>query len=147
MVKTLSEYKSELLFISICFLALLLDQITKYLAVYYNPEWDLKILLVHLIKNSGAGFGILKNQTSILAAVSFIVALAIIIWYRRIPKEKAPQILTALFLGGVVGNLIDRLVRNYVVDFLDFRFWPAFNIADMAISISVIGLIIYLWKK
>ena len=60
---------------------------------------------------------------------------------------KYAQYLFALFLGGVIGNLIDRAFRGYVIDFISFKFWPAFNIADACISIAVIGLIIYFWKK
>ena len=65
----------------------------------------------------------------------------------KIPKEKITQALFGLFLGGVAGNLIDRILRQYVVDFIDVGFWPVFNIADMAISVSVIGLVLYFWKK
>jgi signal peptidase II len=49
----------------------------------------------------------------------------------------------SLFLAGTVGNLLDRLILRYVIDFIDFGFWPAFNIADSAISIAAVGLIIF----
>jgi len=65
-------------------------------------------------------------------------------YYKRIPQKY--HIFVALILGGTIGNLIDRLFRGFVVDFIDFSFWPAFNIADMAISIGAIFLIILLIK-
>ena len=100
-----------------------------------------------MIKNMGAGFGILQGKTFFLGIVSLVVAVTIISYYPRIPKEKIPQILFALFLGGVIGNLIDRFLRGYVIDFINFSFWPAFNIADSALTISVVGLVWYYWKK
>ena len=52
-----------------------------------------------------------------------------------------------LFLGGVVGNMFDRLIRGRVVDFIDFTYWPAFNVADAALTVSAIGLVIYFWNE
>ncbi|MEK6846425.1 MAG: signal peptidase II [Nanoarchaeota archaeon] len=55
--------------------------------------------------------------------------------------------LWALFLGGALGNLMDRWLRGFVIDFIDLKFWPVFNVADAAITVSVIGLVIYYWKR
>ena len=120
---------------------------SKFLVFKFKPNWDLAILKIQFIQNTGAGFGILKGQTFLLGIVSLIVALAVIFYYKKIPKEKLSQILFAGFLGGVIGNLIDRFFRKFVIDFINFGFWPAFNIADACISVSVIGLIIVFWKK
>ena len=57
------------------------------------------------------------------------------------------QLSVGLLLGGTIGNLIDRLDYGAVIDFIDFRIWPVFNIADSAVTISVVLLIILLWKK
>jgi signal peptidase II len=133
------------LFFLVTFIVLIIDQITKYLTITFNPNYTLGFISIHLIKNTGAGFGILQGQTIILGIISLVVALAIIFSYKKLPTEKNPQILYALFLGGVIGNLIDRFFRRFVIDFIDFSFWPAFNIADAAITVSVIGLIIYYW--
>ena len=62
-------------------------------------------------------------------------------------KETLLQVLVGFVLGGTIGNLIDRLAYGYVIDFLDFRIWPIFNFADSFVTIGVIGLIIYLWRK
>ena len=132
---------------TITLIVVLLDQLTKFLIYKFKPNWDLLILKIQFIQNTGAGFGILKGQTFWLGIISLIVALGIIFSYNRIPKEKWIQVLFATFLGGVIGNLIDRFFRKFVIDFINFGFWPAFNIADACISVSVVGLVIYFWKK
>lgn len=139
--------KYGIIFLAVSLLTVLLDQLSKYVVDKVQPELGAGFLSIHFVQNTGAGFGILKGQMGILAFVSALAALAVIFFYKKIPQEKMPQILFGLFLGGVVGNLIDRVVRKYVVDFIDLAFWPVFNIADMAISVSVVGLVLYFWKK
>jgi len=134
-------------FFIIALATVVLDQILKYFVLLKNPNWQINILNIHLVYNTGAGFGILQNNTFLLSLISLLVVLAIIVFYRKISPEKLPQILFALFLGGAVGNFLDRTFRKTVIDFIDFQFWPAFNIADIAISAATIGLIIYYWKK
>jgi len=111
-----------------------LDQITKYFQI--NP-----------IKNTGAGFGILQDQTTLLIWFSIIVIGVIFFIYDKLPENKFVLVTVGFILGGTIGNLIDRIILGYVVDFIDLGFWPAFNIADSALTIGVIGLIIYYWKK
>lgn len=131
------------LFWWITVLSILVDQASKYI---FN-RFHLQILVFKVTQNTGAGFGILQQQTVLLTIISGIVALGIILFYKKIPQEKWPQILWALFLGGVWGNFIDRVFRGYVIDFIDVGFWPVFNIADAAITMSVAGLIVYYWRK
>lgn len=125
-------------------LVLLLDQITK-LAVrrYLLPGESLPILpgIFHLsyVQNPGAAFGILKYQTGFFVGIAALVVVAIVFYAPRVDPGLLSLAL-ALELGGALGNLIDRLRFGYVVDFLDFRIWPVFNVADMAIVIGV-GLI------
>lgn len=100
------------------------------------------------INNFGAGFGILQQQRFILIFISVIVIGFIFYYLDKInEKESLLQLLVGFILGGTVGNLIDRLIYGYVVDFLDFRIWPVFNVADSFVTIGVIGLIIYFWRK
>ncbi len=119
------------------------DQISKLLINYFQPTST----FFHLVQNTGAGFGILKGQTFWLALISLIVALAVIFNYKKIPPQRFPQLLWGFFLGGVIGNFIDRALRGYVIDFIDLQVWPAFNVADSAITVSVIGLIWWHWKE
>ena len=84
---------------------------------------------------------------ALFLVISLAVALAVLFYYKKIPQQKLPQFLFALFLGGVVGNLIDRFARGYVIDFLDLTFWPAFNIADSAITLGVILIVVTINKK
>ena len=145
MVKKEKKYLH--LFLEVVAVTVFLDQLTKYLISISKPEWKLSFLQIHFVQNTGAGFGLLKGQMGILAVISAVVVLAVLFLYKKIPQHKIPQALFGLFLGGVAGNLIDRVVRHYVVDFIDVGFWPVFNLADTAISVSVIGLILYFWKK
>jgi signal peptidase II len=135
------------LFSIITVIVVLLDQLSKYLVELVQPAVNLGIFSIHLIYNTGAGFGILKGQTLWLGIISLIVAVVIITFYKRIPAQNIPQVLFALLLGGVIGNGIDRIFRRMVVDFIDFLFWPAFNIADMAITVSAIGIVLLYWKE
>lgn len=139
--------KYLIIFLAVSMLIISLDQLSKYAVDKIRPEWSIGFMSIHFVHNTGAGFGILKGQMGILTFVSALAASAVIFFYKKIPQEKMPQILFGLFLGGVVGNLIDRTLRGYVIDFIDLAFWPVFNIADMAISISVIGLMLYFWRK
>ena len=134
-------------FILLSALIVFLDQLSKYLIFRSQPVFDLNFLKIHLVKNTGAGFGILQDQTFWLAIISLLAILVILFHYKKIEPEKWPQLFFALLLGGVIGNFIDRAFRGFVIDFIDFSFWPAFNIADAAISIGVIGLMIMYWKK
>lgn len=141
------EKKYLQLFVLVTLLIIFLDQITKYWVAAFRPEWKLSFLFIHFVNNTGAGFGLFKGQMAILAAISAVVLMAVIFYYDKIPQEAWTQVLFSLFLGGVAGNLIDRILRQYVVDFIDVGFWPVFNIADLAISVSVAGLVWYYWKK
>jgi signal peptidase II len=93
------------------------------------------------VQNTGAAFSILKGKTFLFTVVSSIVIVIITLVLIKLPaKHKAFGIVMALILGGAMGNFIDRLRFGYVVDFLDFRVWPVFNIADCAIVIGVLIL-------
>ncbi len=135
------------LFVWISVLMVFLDQLLKWLFLHVGIGGDFGFLRFHLVKNTGAGFGILQGHTGWLALISFLVAVVLLWSYKEIPQEKLVQIWYALFFGGVVGNLIDRTFLGFVVDFIDFGWWPAFNIADMGIVVGAIGLVVYFWKK
>jgi len=91
---------------------------------------------------------LLNNPASrwILILITIVIIGIILYYYKDLPKKYLPIISTSLILGGAIGNLIDRFLFGFVIDFIDFRIWPAFNIADSAVTIGVIGLIIYFWQ-
>jgi len=142
-----SRRKFQFWFTGISIFVVLLDQLIKFFVLKHSPSLDLELFVIHLVKNTGAGFGILQDQAFWLGLVSLTAALLLLFEYHKIDKNYWSQVLFALLLGGILGNMIDRFFRHYVVDFLDFGWWPAFNIADVCITLSIIGLIIYYWKK
>lgn len=95
------------------------------------------------MRNPGAAFGFLPNHQLIFLITTIVVVIFILFYYRRLkPHECAVKFALGLELGGAVGNLIDRLFFGRVTDFIDFRIWPVFNIADIAI---VVGLAVLGW--
>ncbi|MBU1111165.1 MAG: signal peptidase II, partial [Nanoarchaeota archaeon] len=146
MVKFL-QAKQTRVFIFITVLIILLDQLIKFLFIKYQPNWQFWFFNISFVKNTGAGFGILQDQTLLLGIISLIVVALIVYFYSKVPKQWFPQVMLALFLGGTIGNMIDRFFRNYVIDFIGTTFWPSFNLADSMISIAAVGLIIYLIKE
>jgi len=146
MVKFL-QAKQTRVFILITFIIVLLDQLTKFLFQKYQPNWQFWFFNINFVKNTGAGFGILQGQTVLLGIISLVVVGLIIYFYPKVPKQWFPQVMLALFLGGTIGNMIDRFFRSYVIDFIGTTFWPLFNLADSMISIAAVGLIIYLIRE
>ena len=128
-------------------LTLAADQATKHLvAAAFRPGDSLPLVpgVLHLtyIQNTGAAFGLFKGQQLLFIGLSLVV----IAWIARQflaarPLPAAAAWAYALVLGGAAGNLIDRLRFGYVVDFIDVRVWPVFNIGDSAITIGVAFLI------
>ena len=144
--------KNTLLIFYISILIIISDQITKflitkYMALHQSIPLIKNILHLTYIQNTGAGFGILKGSNTILIFTSLIIIGAILFNFKKITKEKSINIPIALILGGAIGNLIDRILVGHVIDFMDFRIWPAFNVADSAITIGALWLIVYFWKK
>mgnify|MGYP001589482997 CR=1 FL=1 len=139
--------------ISIAFIASILDQLTKF-AVKQNAGINGsipiigKIFHITYITNTGSAFGLFKGLNLLFILISIAVMIILIFFFKRVKKEsKAEQALFGLLLGGIIGNLADRLMLGYVIDFIDFRIWPVFNLADSLITIGVIGLIAVHWKK
>jgi signal peptidase II len=100
------------------------------------------------VNNTGAAFGIFQGQSFPLTLVGLLGICVLLLYafflYRRLPflNNKLSEVALGLILGGTIGNLIDRLRLGYVTDFIDFHFWPAFNVADSAI---VVGAIMFIY--
>lgn len=126
------------------------DQLTKLLVVRtFTPGESLPLIphVVHLtyIHNTGAAFGMLKGQQALFIGLSLVV----VGWIARELLTKPSMARTAawacgLVAGGAVGNLIDRVRLGYVIDFIDLRVWPVFNVGDSAITI---GVALLLWHS
>ena len=139
---------------SVALIVVLLDQSTKFLIrgnFQLNESVPIINNIFHLtyITNTGSAFGLFKSLNWFFMLFSIAVIVTIYYYLRNNIKEneKLIQFAVGLLLGGTIGNLADRLFYSAVTDFLDFRIWPVFNIADSAITISVVLLIILLWKK
>jgi signal peptidase II len=120
------------------------DQYTKALVLERMAPGDSFAVLGPVMSltrahNSGAFFSLFSSVPGVLTAVGVILAGAVLVWgwwaLRHQPEMVAPL---ALILGGALGNLADRLTRGEVVDFLDFHFWPVFNVADIALTLGVL---------
>ncbi|MCK4511418.1 signal peptidase II [bacterium] len=131
-----------------------LDQITKAIVVHTMQMGSSINILGSVVRltrtqNSGAAFGLFKDGRVAFIIVSAVASLAIILLRREIAKMRSrEQMSFGLILGGAVGNLVDRVRVGAVVDFLDIGVgsvrWPAFNVADSAITIGVSILAFYL---
>ena len=112
-------------------------------ATYQSIPVFAGIFHITYIENPGAAFGLFANQRLVFIVAGILVIAAACLMYRRLMSEKAIiRWGVALLLGGAVGNLIDRLRIGGVIDFLDFRIWPVFNIADIGICVGV-ALLMY----
>ena len=136
-----------------------LDQLTKYLTVQNIPlretiEWIPGVLSFTYHQNSGAAWSILEGQMLFFYIVTFIVVGVIIYYLHTYGKsDRFFAVALSLILGGALGNFIDRLYLQYVIDMvrLEFIDFPIFNIADMALTIGVALMILHLvldeWKE
>ena len=131
----------------------LLDQSTKYLArTYIQPFGSIQILpvleLVN-VQNTGAAFGIFKSLGNVFFIVVSISAIIFMFWI--ILTNREDYRFFSILAGGAMGNLIDRLMLGHVVDFIYFSvsgfYWPAFNVADSALTMGVFLMMLSLIKK
>lgn len=134
-------------------LLLVFDQWTKFLAItHLKGQADIELIpgvfSLHYLENHGAAFGILKDQQWIFLILAAIFLVAAVILYVRMPftARMLPLRFIAVFIAaGAVGNMIDRMFRHYVVDFLYFSLidFPVFNVADIYITCCAALLVIF----
>ena len=148
----------------LCFVVLVLDQASKLTVAHFlpYPYQDQLIVIDGFFRlvhwgNTGAAFNIFDDSNTMLAVIA-VLALAILYFNRNLFRIHRPagQIALGLMLGGIIGNLIDRIRVQHVIDFLYFYTYqrdgdeigfPAFNVADSAICTGVALLLIVSWKK
>ncbi len=88
--------------------------------------------------NTGAFFSLFASASGVLTVVGVLLVAVVLVWGWRAAQHQPEMVVPlALVLGGALGNVVDRLARGLVVDFLDFHFWPVFNVADIALTLGV----------
>lgn len=153
----MSSLARRALYLGVAAAITVLDQVTKAIV---DREMELHesrplidgFLSLTYVRNRGAAFGILADadlpyQAAVFSVVSLLALAAIVAYALRLPVEsRLPQGALALVTGGALGNLIDRWRHGYVIDFVDAYWrshhWPAFNVADAAISVGVVLLVL-----
>ena len=154
----LEQAKGVLPWLGLVFLIFFLDQLTKQLIVerFYLSERLIILPVFDLIyvHNEGAAFSFLSDaggwQRWFLSGVSILISLFLLAWLYRLPKtDKWLALALSLVLGGALGNVYDRLLLGYVVDFISVHYqgyrFPAFNIADSAISVGAFLLLVHMF--
>jgi signal peptidase II len=131
---------------AIALAAIAADQLTKYIvtsrlaideAVHVvGPFW------IHHVQNSGIAFGLFASATAVvILATGVAVAWMLLFFGRSGARHPVLPVALGLVIGGSLSNLLDRVRLGYVTDFLDFRYWPAFNLADTFIVVGVLVLL------
>lgn len=139
----------DIIFGSVVVFIIVLDQLTKALVraklALWEVGFDAGIFQIIHVQNTGAAFGIFKGNslTLIITSVIGVIVILILVFILRshwhFLESMWVQVAMALVMGGAIGNnLIDRIRMGYVTDFIDFKVWPAWNVADASITIGVI---------
>ncbi len=130
------------MFIIIGVIFVFIDQLIKHMVLNnYMLGHSMSViedfLYITYLKNTGIAFGLFKNNNIfMIIVISIIVILLLFFYYREKNKSLALSISVMFLVSGAIGNLIDRIIYGFIVDYINFTFWPAFNLAD---SLVVIG--------
>ncbi len=120
---------------------LLLDQVTK--TVFSSINIDFGFFAITPVTNTGMSFGLFQGNNLFFILIS-IVFIFLLFFFRK--EFKGHEVFLVMILAGAFGNLIDRIIHGHVLDFIDFKFFPVFNVADSLIFIGV-ACIIFLELK
>lgn len=151
----MTKQGSAIIWLWLAALVFVLDIATKQIAEaflnYGEPVYLLPVLDFTLLYNKGAAFSFLANeggwQRWFFTAISLVVSIVLIVWLKKLPRTQLwLPIALALILGGALGNLFDRVLFGHVIDFISVHweksYFPAFNIADSAITVGAIMMAI-----
>jgi signal peptidase II len=146
---------SRLKWLGLSLLALILDQASKLVIAssmqLYQSIPITSFFKLTYVRNTGAAFSFLSDaggwQRWFFAVLAILISIIIAVWLTRLKKQETLlAVALSLILGGAMGNLIDRLAYGYVIDFLDVYYqtwhWPAFNVADSAITLGVMLMLL-----
>lgn len=131
-------------FYLIAALIVVADQLLKYVvhgALKLGQSIPLinNVLNLTYVRNTGAAFSLFVGFSSYLVIIGLVVAAAVVYFHYKGPKTNYyMQVGLAFVLGGSLGNLVDRVFRGYVIDYIDIMIWPVFNLADIMINVGVI---------
>ena len=149
----INKIHTKLYFFSLSFLIILLDQFTKNFVFLSNKNVinkDFILFKLDLVKNYGAAFNILSGNRIFLSSISIIFSIFLIYLILRKNTLNSIDILSYCFiLGGTIGNGLDRIIRGFVIDFINLNFinFPVFNIADISINVGFIFLFYSILKN
>ena len=145
--------KTKLYFVSLSIFIVLIDQFTKYL-MFYNKKLfinrDFLLFKLDFVKNYGAAFNIFSGNRIFLSLISVIFAILLIyLILRKNTLDQFDLIAYSFILGGTIGNGIDRILKGFVIDFINLNIinFPVFNIADISINIGFIFLMYNFFKN
>ena len=149
----INKIKTRLYFLSLSIFIIIVDQILKYL-MFYNYKIlinkDFVLFRLDFVKNYGAAFNILSGSRIFLSCISIIFSILITCLILRKNKLNSLELLSYSFiLGGTIGNGLDRILRGFVIDFINLNIinFPVFNVADISINIGFIILIYNIFKN
>jgi signal peptidase II len=136
--------------IATCAAVLVADQATKQIAVAElagRSPVDLPLgFELDYVTNTGIAFGLLDDGEALVIAITLAALSLLVAWFARDPTRPGLWAPVGLLAGGALGNLADRVRDGAVIDFLDPPNWPAFNLADVAITVGVALLLLAYWR-
>lgn len=138
--------------ISLMSFVFLADQMTKKIVLQHFPLHSTRPLLDSFLyltptENRGSAFGLFQGSVPFFIASSLTAIAFMLLAARRLKMNFRAQLGFCILMGGAFGNLWDRVRHQYVVDFLDLKFWPVFNVADMAIVLGTCLLVVDFMRK
>jgi len=141
-----------MIFVIITVLLVAIDQITKLIAIKQLKDISGLIVIDNVlsltyVENKGAAFGILQNSRWVFITITIIAVIAIVLYkFHYKPKDRVLNTSLCLILSGALGNLIDRILRGFVIDMIEVTFisYPVFNLADCFVVIGAVLIAIYI---
>jgi len=132
-------------------IVVLIDQILKFFVVkfLYQGQIDIipNVFSLTYVENYGAAWGLFAEFNAWIQGILPVVIIGLLMYFSYTSKRKSDIVYSTFILGGAIGNYIDRMIRGYVVDFLDFKVCPVFNFADVMIVVGCILMCINMFRE
>ena len=149
----INKIQTKLYFLSLSIFIVLIDQFTKYLISYNNKIFinkDFLLFKLDFVKNYGAAFNIFSGNRIFLSFISIFFSIILIhLILRKNTLNQFDLFAYSFILGGTIGNGIDRIIKGFVIDFINLNIinFPVFNIADISINVGFIFLLYRIFKN